>query len=162
MQNILNFLDISDHLGTAGQPTAEQFAELRAAGYQVIINLAMPDSTNALPDEAQLVQAQGMEYVHIPVVWEAPELADLERFLVAMDRFGGNKVLIHCAMNMRVSCFVLLYRVLRRGVPLDRATETMHQIWQPDPVWSAFIERGLAHYGYRPGRGSQTGGEDHG
>jgi protein tyrosine phosphatase (PTP) superfamily phosphohydrolase (DUF442 family) len=162
MRDILNFLAISDHLGTAGQPTPEQFAELRAAGYQVVINLAMPDSTNALPDEARLVGKQGMEYVHIPVVWEAPKLADLERFLAAMDRFGGNKVLVHCAMNMRVSCFVLLYRVLRQGVPLDRATETMHQIWQPDPVWSAFIERGLAHYGYRPGRGAQTRGEDHG
>jgi protein tyrosine phosphatase (PTP) superfamily phosphohydrolase (DUF442 family) len=150
MERIPNFLEISDQLGTAGQPGREQFAAIRRAGYEVVINLAMPDSTNALPDEADLVRGEGLEYVHIPVVWEAPTLADLERFLAVMDRYRGRKVLVHCAMNLRVSCFVLLYRVLRQGVPLDEATETMHRIWQPDEVWQDFLQRSLAHDGYGP------------
>lgn len=150
MERIPNFLEISDRLGTAGQPGREQFATIRRAGYEVVINLAMPDSTNALPDEADLVRGQGLEYVHIPVAWEAPRQADLARFLAVMDRCQGRKVLVHCALNMRVSCFVLLYRVLRLGVPLGEATETMHRIWQPDEVWQHFLERSLAHYDYGP------------
>lgn len=149
MERLLNFLAISERIGTAGQPTPEQFATIGRAGYEVVINLAMPDSTHALPNEAQLVREQGLEYVHIPVVWEAPTQADLARFLELMSHYQGRKVLVHCAMNMRVSCFVLLYRVLRQGVPLDEATQMMLQVWQPDEVWQAFLERSLAEYGYR-------------
>lgn len=152
MEKILNFLPISAHLGTSGQPGPDQFATLAAGGYEVVINLAMPTSTNALPNEASLVLEQGMEYVHIPVVWEAPTLDDFERFLAAMDRCQGRKVLVHCALNMRVSCFVLLYRVLRQGVPLDEAWQAVHEIWQPDLVWLSFVDRCLAHYGYAEGR----------
>ena len=148
MEEIPSFLAVSDRLGTAGQPGPAQFATIRAAGYEVVINLAMPSSTNALPNEADLVREQGLEYVHIPVVWEAPTLEDLARFLAAMEHYQERKLLVHCAMNMRVSCFVLLYRVLRQGVPLEEATETMHRIWEPDQVWQEFVERSLAHYGH--------------
>lgn len=152
MRDILSFLAISDRLGTAGQPGRAQFVAIAAAGYEAVVNLAMPDSTGALADEAGLVREQGMEYVHIPVAWEAPALDDLERFLAVMDRFRDKQVFVHCAMNMRVSCFVLLYRVLRLGVPLDEAWQTMLKIWQPDPVWTSFMERGLAHHGHAPVR----------
>jgi len=150
LEQILNFVPVSDDLGTAGQPGPEQFQAIRAAGYDVVINLAMPDSTNALPDEAALVREQDMAYVHIPVVWESPTLQDLDRFFQAMQACQGQKVFVHCALNMRVSCFVLLYRVLRRGVPLAEAAETMQRIWQPNPVWRRFLEDALSHHGAGP------------
>lgn len=34
-----------------------------------IVNLALPESTNALPDEQKLVEAQGMQWVNIPAIW---------------------------------------------------------------------------------------------
>lgn len=52
LANILNFLPISDGLATAGQPTSEQFAFVREAGYERVINLAPADSSNAIADEA--------------------------------------------------------------------------------------------------------------
>lgn len=143
---ILHYWPISETLGTAGQPTPSQFADIRAAGYQVVVNLAMPTSSNALPNEAQLVAEQGMAYVHIPVVWESPTLADLERFLAIMEAQQGQKVLVHCALNMRVSCFVFLYRVIRQGTPPEAAREALLRIWQPDEVWQGFMARVLAHY----------------
>ncbi len=146
VEQILHFLPISETLGTAGQPTPPQFADIRAAGYQVVVNLAMPTSSNALPNEAQLVAEQGMTYVHIPVVWESPTLADLEKFLAVMEAHQGQKVLAHCALNMRVSCFVFLYRVIRQGTPPEAARETLLRIWQPDEVWQDFMARALAHY----------------
>ncbi|HSJ54024.1 MAG TPA: protein tyrosine phosphatase family protein [Anaerolineae bacterium] len=150
LNEICNYLPIGPDLGTAGQPGREQFALLRAAGYEVVVNLAMPNSTGALPDEAELVAAQGMEYIAIPVVWEAPTREDLERFFEVMEGARGRKVLVHCALNMRVSAFVYLYRVLREGVPLDAARETMHRIWQPEGVWAAFVEGALARHGLAP------------
>lgn len=147
MVGLLNILEISHRIGTAGQPTVEQFAEIKAAGYEVVINLAMPDSTNALLDEAELVCEQGLEYVHIPVIWEDPKDDDLDQFFGVMAHYQDRKVLVHCALNWRVSSFVFLYRVIQQGVSMEVAVQSLHKIWKPDPVWQGFIERSLARYG---------------
>jgi hypothetical protein len=34
--------------------------------------------------------------------------------------------------------------VLRQGVPVEEADATMRQIWQPNPIWQAFIDARLA------------------
>jgi protein tyrosine phosphatase (PTP) superfamily phosphohydrolase (DUF442 family) len=146
IQEIRSYLPISDTLATAGQPTPEQLAAVRDAGYQVVINLAMPTSTSALPNEAQIVAELGMDYVHIPVVWRNPTSADLERFFAAMDSYQGRKVFVHCGMNMRVSSFILLYRVIRQGVPLETARKALSRIWQPDATWQWFIDDSLARH----------------
>ena len=143
MNGIVNYLQVSDLLGTGGQPTAEQFSEIKAAGYEVVVNLAMPDSTDALPGEAELVREQGMEYVHIPVVWEDPKDKDLDRFFQAMARNRTRKVFVHCVVNWRVSCFVYLYRVIEQGIAQEVAEQNLLEIWEPEPVWHSFIERSL-------------------
>ena len=143
VEEILNYLSISDTVGTAGQPTPEQFADVKAAGYQVVVNLAMPDSTNALPNEGGLVARQGMDYVHIPVVWDAPTLDDLERFFAILDAYQGRRIFVHCALNMRVSAFVFLYRVLRQGVSPEVAREPLSKIWEPNPVWQSLISQAM-------------------
>jgi len=146
LKQIRSYLPISDELATAGQPAAEQFGAIKDAGYQVVINLAMPTSTHALPNEADIVAELGMDYIHIPVVWKNPTPADLERFFAAMDSHQGQKVFVHCGMNMRVSSFILLYRVIRQGVPLETARQALSKIWEPDTTWQWFIEHSLARY----------------
>ena len=51
LETILNFHLITNTIGIAGQPTKTQFADIKNANFSVVVNLAMPDSTNALPDE---------------------------------------------------------------------------------------------------------------
>lgn len=80
LTTIHNFRAISETLATAGQPTAEQLAAIASAGYGVVINLALPTSDRALPNEEAIVTGLGMDYVAIPVVWEEPTLADLAQF----------------------------------------------------------------------------------
>jgi protein tyrosine phosphatase (PTP) superfamily phosphohydrolase (DUF442 family) len=144
--DVLNYLQISELLGTGGQPTAAQFSDIKAAGYEVVVNLAMPDSTNALPNEVELVREQGMEYVHIPVVWEAPKDDDLDRFFETMAQNRERKVFVHCVLNWRVSSFVYLYRVIEQRVPVTVAGQSLLEIWKPNPVWHSFIERSLTRY----------------
>lgn len=145
LKAIRNYREIDRRLGTGGQPIAEQFMVIRGAGYRTVINLAMPDSTHALPDEAAVVAAQGMRYVHIPVVWERPTDEDFDRFCAVMDeeRAADRKVFVHCALNKRVSSFVYLYRVLKLGVPKAEAARDLDAIWEPDEVWARFIDRQL-------------------
>lgn len=140
LDEIYNFLLIEDGWATAGQPTAEQFADIKEAGYEVIINLGMKDSPSAIDDEDLLVAEQGLEYIAIPVVWVAPTRDDLAQFFAAMDANAGKRRFVHCIANMRVSAFTYLYRVLVLGVPVDEAAATLHQIWQPDPIWQEFID----------------------
>jgi protein tyrosine phosphatase (PTP) superfamily phosphohydrolase (DUF442 family) len=146
LNGIVNYLQISERLGTGGQPTAEQFSEIKAAGYEIVVNLAMPDSTNALQNEAELVRGQGMEYVPIPVVWEDPKDEDLDRFFQTMAQILTRKVFVHCVVNWRVSCFVYLYRVVELGIAMKRAEQSLLRIWKPEPVWQGFLERSLARY----------------
>jgi protein tyrosine phosphatase (PTP) superfamily phosphohydrolase (DUF442 family) len=153
VERILNFRQVSDQIGTAGQPTANQFADIKAAGYDVVINLAMPDSSNAIPDEADLVASHGMEYLHIPVVWEEPTLQDLSRFLEAMERYQGSRIFVHCALNWRVSAFVFLGQVIEQAVDYQRARLALEQVWQPNATWEDFIARALAEHGIRESRG---------
>lgn len=138
---IYNFLQYDENLLTSGQPTEAQFAEIAAAGVQTVINLALATSDNALPDERATVQALGMEYVHIPVIWEAPTRANLETFMDALDARRGQKLYVHCAANYRVSCFVALYRILHLGWQPKEALAYTRRIWNPDeyPVWKTFI-----------------------
>jgi protein tyrosine phosphatase (PTP) superfamily phosphohydrolase (DUF442 family) len=144
LSDIYNFLAVSDDLGTAGQPTAEQLAAVKEAGYDVVINLALGATPRDLPHEADLVTGQGMEYIHIPVVFDNPTETDLARFFAAMDENHDKKRFVHCIANMRVSAFVFLYRVLRQGMEPEEARAMMQKIWQPNAVWQQFIDATLA------------------
>lgn len=140
----LNFTRISPGLGCCGQPTREQWDWIAAQGYQTVINLALDNSPNVLPDEAELCAARNIRYIHIPVVWTAPTLEDLARFFDAMESNRDKAVLVHCALNYRASAFVYLWRVLRCKEPQKIARPDMLAVWTPDETWQAFIDRALA------------------
>jgi protein tyrosine phosphatase (PTP) superfamily phosphohydrolase (DUF442 family) len=129
--------------GTAGQPTEEQFHAVHEAGFEAVINLALPTSDNALANEGSVVTALGMTYVHIPVDFKAPTQQDFHAFCRVMDAFSERPVFVHCAANKRVSAFVFLYRVLHKHVSRSEAEREMCAVWQPDEVWRCFIEKQL-------------------
>jgi protein tyrosine phosphatase (PTP) superfamily phosphohydrolase (DUF442 family) len=147
LDTIRSFLRIDDMLATSGQPTAEQLGSLADNGIRHVINLALPTSTHAVGDEAALLTAQGINYLQLPVVWEAPTLEQFNRFAQLLWVLREESVLVHCALNMRASVFVFLYRVLHEALPVDEAAAQMHRIWQPDVVWLAFIQSVLGPCG---------------
>jgi protein tyrosine phosphatase (PTP) superfamily phosphohydrolase (DUF442 family)/SAM-dependent methyltransferase len=140
---------LSDRLASAGQPTPEQFADIAAAGYQVVIDITTPDSPGALPEEGHLVRAQGLEYLYIPVSWDAPTIESLERFAEAMRAHRDAKVFVHCTANLRASAFIYLYRAQFLDEPEAQARADMQRSWQPNPTWSAFVEHAQRQIGER-------------
>jgi hypothetical protein len=64
-----------------------------------------------------------------------------------MDQLGDRRRLVHCALNLRVSAFVFLWRVLHRSVNLADAARDLYSVWTPDAVWSRFISEQLATRG---------------
>jgi protein tyrosine phosphatase (PTP) superfamily phosphohydrolase (DUF442 family) len=145
VSDIVNFRLTDEGDATAGQPTEAQLAAAAREGYEVVINLALHDDPRySLADERGTVEVLGMHYVHIPVPFAAPAEAHLLAFFAAMDAHRDRRRLIHCAKNMRVTAFLGLYRVLRKGWPRERAFALMRCVWEPDAVWAAFIESMLA------------------
>lgn len=61
---------IDGRISTGGQPTEAHLAELKAQGYQTIINLRRPGEQNQPLDpaaEGDVARAAGFNYVSIPV-----------------------------------------------------------------------------------------------
>ncbi len=142
LSEIYHFLSLSDNLLTAGQPTRAQLGLLPAEGVKMVINLALPNSKGALKDEDQLVTDLGMEYIHIPVVWENPTISDFNNFCAAMQANQDRKIFVHCIANMRVSAFVALYRMRYLDWDQESAFKDIYRIWDPftNPIWAAFIQ----------------------
>jgi len=134
---------IDERLASAGQPTPDQFGDIAASGYELVIDLTTPDSPGALPDEGNIVRAVGMQHVYIPVSWEAPTMDSLRRFIDAMDAHRQERVFVHCTANLRASAFVYLYRHLILRIAEREARLTMHSVWDPNPTWVAFLKTAM-------------------
>ena len=95
-----------------------------------------------------------MQYVHIPVNWDAPALTDFVQFMEVMGQHKGKKVLVHCQVNSRASAFVYLYRTLRGGAPEPAEMEVVERLWNANrgyelknmPQWRTFLEQARAQF----------------
>ena len=141
LSEIYNFEQMTDWLGTSGQPERGQFEAIADAGYQAVINLALPTSDNAIADEASIVTGLGMGYFHIPVKFEEPTVDDLRTFLGVMRALDGKNIWVHCVVNARVSAFVFQYLRYEKGVDDDSARSTLLTRWEPqmDDTWRNFL-----------------------
>ncbi|HEY9874529.1 MAG TPA: protein tyrosine phosphatase family protein [Candidatus Obscuribacterales bacterium] len=143
LEDIYNFLKLSESIATSGQPSEEEFSAIKQSGYQVVVNLALPESPNALPDEKKVVEAHGMQYVHIPVVWENPTQEDLIHFFSIMAANPDKKIFVHCAANKRVSAFMYLYHCIYEHMSDEDAKKELYKIWVPNQTWQRFIEEAI-------------------
>jgi protein tyrosine phosphatase (PTP) superfamily phosphohydrolase (DUF442 family) len=140
MQGVYNFIQVRPDLATSGVIAAESFAEVRAAGYDVVINLLPDDSKYAVAEEAAIVADLAMDYVYIPVDFSAPVASNYEDFATAMRAAEGKKVWVHCAANWRVSSFVSLYGERDLGWSQSTSEALVEKAWgEPDEVWKQFI-----------------------
>ncbi len=139
LDDIRAFLLLQDGTATSGMPQPEHFREIADAGFRTVINLALPTSDNALPNEADLVTRAGMTYVHIPVLFDAPKRADYDRFEKVLNAVRDQPVFVHCAANMRVSAFMYLYHIRPGLMARDLAEADLRKIWEPDATWTQFV-----------------------
>ncbi len=140
IENIFNFLQLTESIATAGQPTKKQLSLVKNAGYKTVINLATSASENAIPDEKEIVSALGMKYIHIPVDFNNPTSEDLAAFSQAMQQNNRQPLFIHCAANLRVSAFMYIYRLNQEGFNRKQAKVDLSKVWTPNETWQQFID----------------------
>ena len=147
LSDIGNYREYSPVFSSAGQPTARQLKTASREGFERVIYLAFSDNHTAIDKEDRVVMEEGMDYIHIPVDFEQPTLADFENFAAVMNRDRSVRTLLHCQINLRASTFSFLYRVIYAGVPIAAAKVDLDSVWNPDKVWFGFIVDVLKHHG---------------
>ena len=145
IEDIYNYLKLTDSLSSSGMPKPEQLSALAENGFQFVINLATPKSQGAISNEKELVEGLGISYLNIPVEWNNPTRTNLDEFMNAMGQHKDNKVFVHCQANFRATGFITLYRILRLGWTKQDAYQDMNRIWSPEenPVWDQFFAENL-------------------
>ena len=143
MEGAVNYHEISERIATAGSVSEDRLRRLRADGFDAVVNL-LPDSSEvAVPNECEIIEAQGLEYHYIPVDFGNPAEADFRLFRRVMENAGDKKILIHCAANYRVSAFYALHAMQDLDWSWEDARAHIASIWNPAdyPVWKQFIDR---------------------
>jgi len=137
--NAPNPVEIHPFLITSGQPTQQALAGLGSQGFQAVIYLAPSSVPDAVKDEPDLLKRQGIEFIHIPIPFNAPKEEHVVAVSEALVRLKDKKVLVHCQVNMRASAMVFLHRVVTLKEEPDQAYEAVTRVWSPEGPWRTLI-----------------------
>ena len=136
---------LSERITTSGRLQEPDPARLAAIGVRHVINLAMPDHPEALPDAEARFAAEGLRYTHIPVPFDAPQETHYDAFCQALGA-TAEPVHVHCIANWRVSAFFYRWHRDPCGMPEAEARALMERQWSPEtsehadaPAWATFI-----------------------
>ena len=136
---------LSERITTSGRLQEQDPARLAAIGVRHVINLAMPDHPEALPDAGAAFAQHGVAYTAIPVPFDAPKDTHYAAFVEAVEAAQG-PVHVHCISNWRVSAFFYRYHRDACGMPEAEARALMERQWSPQrsdhpdaPQWAAII-----------------------
>ncbi len=143
LSGILAYQAIHPRLHSSGQLTVDQFSTLRAAGVEVVINIALTNASNSLIHEGlfedKIVLELGMEYIQLPLLWEQPSAEQAMTILKFVDHLQSQTVWIHCAKNFRVSCLMYLYRMYWMQYQIEQAQPLLEEVWQPNETWTGLM-----------------------
>jgi protein tyrosine phosphatase (PTP) superfamily phosphohydrolase (DUF442 family) len=139
-----NTYKVFNWLWTSGHLCAEDIARLPDYRIKHVINLAPPNASLVLPQEAELVSGLGINYFQLPITWSNPELDKVTTFIKLLSGLEGENTWVHCVKNMRVSAFIYLYRRLHLQESDETASFPMKHIWQADDVWANFIAQAVS------------------
>jgi uncharacterized protein (TIGR01244 family) len=122
----------------AGQPTAEDLAEVAAAGYKTVLDLRAPGEDRGF-DEPALVRELGLTYVNLPFVTAELDAATLDRFRELL-RTAERPVLVHCGTSNRVGAALFAHWVLDAKLDLPIARERAATAGLKSPELAAKVE----------------------
>ena len=143
--DIRNFVRLDERITTSGRLQEADPARLAAIGVRHVVNLALDEHPDALPEAAARMAEAGLRYTHIPVPFDAPTDAHYRAFVAALED-SDEPVHVHCIANFRVSAFFYRYNRQERGMTEPEARAIMERVWVPETIdiphagaWAAFV-----------------------
>ncbi|AXI02433.1 protein tyrosine phosphatase family protein [Aquirhabdus parva] len=149
LSRVLVYRSIHENLATSGQPQLDEFDLIAKAGFEIVINLALTDASNAIVGEDRYVLERGMDYLNLPLLFDRPSLSQALNLLNFLHASRDKKVWLHCALNMRVSTLVYLYRIYYLKMSEPDALALLHDVWIPNDIWQQLIQQVHHHYSSR-------------
>lgn len=107
-------------VASAGQPRAEHFRRLAAAGYRTVIDLRAPEEPRGF-DEAAVAREAGLAYERIPVTPDTLGDAQFDRLRTLLKDPATRPAVVHCASANRVGALLIPYLLLDDGRTPDEA-----------------------------------------
>ncbi|BFT31255.1 hypothetical protein D210916BOD24_24310 [Alteromonas sp. D210916BOD_24] len=144
LSSLKNLQQNTSTMYSSGLPELRHFVALKAQGLTHVIDL-LPGDRN---DEEQATATLELNYLNIPVEWDAPSLANFLTYASHMETVNSENgtVLTHCKLNWRGATFTYLYRVAILGEQEADAKQDLMRIWHPNATWYAFMQQVLNHY----------------
>lgn len=120
-RGVPNFHQIDSHVYRGGQPTPDGFRNLAGLGIKTVIDLRGPEHSEA--DEKQIVEADGMRYVSIPMKgMKTPSDAQISGALALMNDDAAGPVFVHCQrVADRTGAVIACYRIQHDHWDSDKA-----------------------------------------
>lgn len=100
--DIPNYYLVRPGLATAGQPSEEALGKLKALGFKTVVNLRTPGEPRIAAEE-DVVRAQGLRYVSIPVNSATFGPAEVSAVRAILDDDSAAPVLLHCTTANRAA-----------------------------------------------------------
>ena len=101
-KDIPNYHLVRPGLATAGQPSEDGLARLKALGFKTVINLRTPGEQPAGVEEEAL-RAQGLRYVSVPVNSATFGASEVSAVRAILDDASAAPVLLHCTTANRAA-----------------------------------------------------------
>jgi tyrosine-protein phosphatase SIW14 len=138
--HVRNFGEVNDHLYRGGEPTQRALEELAALHVNLVIDLREPGEKTKL--EQEMVEAQKMKYVNIPLsAFHAPTEDQIRRVLWLLVNGDKQKIFVHCWRGKdRTGTVVACYRIQHDGWDNKKALAEAHKYGM------SFTERGMRSY----------------
>jgi protein tyrosine phosphatase (PTP) superfamily phosphohydrolase (DUF442 family) len=115
-----NYVELSSHIGTGGQPDPTGLQQLAEKGYQSIINIRTSGEEFDLVGEEKQALQLGLRYYVVPFGGQEGQALAFNTLLSALK---GEKVFIHCGSGNRVGALLMVYFALEEGMPVDKAEQ---------------------------------------
>lgn len=136
-------IKVSAKVSGGGQPSEENIAALKAAGFRKIINLRREGEANQPLDpkaQGEVVARAGMEYLHIPVDPKNLSPSSAEAVAKAVAESDG-PVYVHCAAGGRGLSHALLAEAKAHGHSADDVLKKAEALGSPitDEGFIAFV-----------------------
>ena len=144
LADLKNYQVNSSKMLSSGLPNQKHFETLKAMGVTKVIDLIPGDRTA----ESNLMKDLDLSYHNIQVEWENPTIDNFNEYVSFMQQSNKSEgiTLTHCRLNWRGAVFTYLYRVIHLKESENIAETDMLEIWQPDEVWTKFIDKVKAQY----------------
>lgn len=138
LKDVTNIKVNSINMISSGLPSDKEFKAFKKVGVSHVIDL-IPGNRS---EEIALLNTLDLNYYNIQVEWQNPTIDNFLEYVTAMNLNleNDNITLTHCKLNWRGAVFTYLYKITQLKVDENIARAEMESVWQPNPIWSDFIE----------------------